>query len=195
MMKQSENPFISTENKLLITGPFSRVILNYTTQVLKKEFFLTLLETCYDWSGNEVAEKHILLHWGESTPTSYVPTAFQGTDYATVVPFIESYISSLSESSLQAWYYTVLNSNYEKEIEQHTDSTSPEETYEKISEQFGREMAYQLYDPKESGLNDSLKNYLLSLIISFSQEVDTSQIDHDFIEECKETINSLTTIV
>ena len=59
-----------------------------------------------------------------------------------------------------------------------------------IDKEFGRELAYKIYNPKASGLDEDLNELLQNEISSFADDVDLSEIDENTIEHILETIES-----
>lgn len=59
-----------------------------------------------------------------------------------------------------------------------------------IDKEFGRELAYKIYNPKASGLDEDLNELLQNEISSFADDVDLSEIDENAIEHILETIES-----
>jgi len=183
-MNDTTIPYLSADNKLLLTDKFATIILNYSTHVLKKDFFKKLLTTCYTVEGGNVQEKHILLRISDTESKIFDPSLFEATDFHYVVPFITAYVASLSEADLQAWYFSLLNEEYGQNLFNATDADLTEK-------QLGREIAYKLYEPKEAKLDQSLNNHLLGLIHELASELDTSQIDNEFLENSLEIIEKL----
>ena len=59
-----------------------------------------------------------------------------------------------------------------------------------IDKEFGRELAYKIYNPKASGLDEDVNELLQYKISSFADDVDLSEIDESTIEHILETIES-----
>jgi hypothetical protein len=59
-----------------------------------------------------------------------------------------------------------------------------------IDKEFGRELAYKIYNPKASGLDEDVNELLQYKISSFADDVELSEMDESTIEHILETIES-----
>ena len=64
------------------------------------------------------------------------------------------------------------------------------EFFHLIDKEFGRELAYKIYNPKASELDEDLNELLQNEISSFADDVDLSEIDENTIEHILEVIES-----
>ena len=59
-----------------------------------------------------------------------------------------------------------------------------------IDKEFGRELAYKIYNPRVSGLDEDLNELLQNEISSFADDLDLSEIDESSLEQILETIEN-----
>jgi hypothetical protein len=97
--------------------------------------------------------------------------------------------NNLEKAELTALYFWGLNQKYMYYFKNFTDES---DTYseKKFDEEFGRFLAYKIYDPNASGLEeDTMEELKVLLCCNFASEFDLSVIDEFTSEEIVEVID------
>ena len=100
------------------------------------------------------------------------------------------FISKLEQNDKTAIYFLALNENYLVYYDDFVANEGANLNEDLIDKEFGRELAYKIYNPKASGLDEDLNELLQNEISSFADDVDLCEIDENTIEHILETIES-----
>ena len=108
----------------------------------------------------------------------------------TILEFINGFISKLDQNDKTALYFLTLNENYLIYYDDFLANEGAHLDEDLIDKEFGRELAYKIYNPKASELDEDLNELLQNKISSFADDLDLSEIDESSIEQILETIES-----
>jgi len=178
---------ITFSEHLIVTKELNNVVCRYAQKVLLKEFLLDFTFLKNEKRKRKVKTKNI-------NPLLEELSAHQGDIYGDeeleILEFITEFISKLDQNDKTALYFLTLNENYLIYYDDFLDNEGAELGEDLIDKEFGRELAYKIYNPKESGLDEDLNELLQNEISSFADDLDLSEIDESSIEQILETIES-----
>lgn len=97
--------------------------------------------------------------------------------------------NNLEKAELTVLYFWGLNQKYMYYFENFSDES---DTYseKKFNEEFGRSLAYKIYDPNASGLEKDTIEELKVLLCNFASEFDLSVIDEYTCTDILETMET-----
>lgn len=113
-----------------------------------------------------------------------------GDEELDISEFITEFVSKLDDNDKTALYFLALNENYLVYYDDFLTNEGADLNEDLIDKEFGRELAYKIYNPKASGLDEDLNELLQNEISSFADDIDLSEIDENSIEHILETIES-----
>lgn len=172
---------ITIEDKLFITKEVNLVLYKYAKEIIQREL-LYLYSFSNNPNSSVISELIVDI---SSHKGNVLPPELQHQLSDLVHKFIEG-LTSEKQVALNFW---VLNNLY-LEFLDTTHVENETDTKEQFNQKFGRELAYKLYDPKNSGLMDDLLVLLTTLLIAFSSELDLSLIDENTSVDLMEIINN-----
>ena len=178
---------ITFSEHLIVTKELNNVVCRYAQKVLLKEFFLDFTFLKNEKGKRKIKPKNI-------NPLLEELSAHQGDIYGDeeleILEFINGFISKLDQNDKTALYFLTLNENYLIYYDDFLANEGAHLDEDSIDKEFGRELAYKIYNPKESELDEDLNELLQNKISSFADDVELSEIDENTIEHILETIES-----
>lgn len=181
---------ITIKEKLIVTDNINQIVCRYGKKVLLKDFILKFsfqkkISFCTEIKKRDINPLLISLN--------YYQGGVYGEMLEEVEEFIAKFIKDLDESDLQALYFLTFDKNYDHYTDdfENNDGHEIKHDEEKFNAKFGRELAYKIYEPKASQLEDDLKEFLKGKIAEFSNEIDLSLIDKYTVKDILETIDKL----
>ena len=102
--------------------------------------------------------------------------------------FLWRFKKNLDKEELTALYFWVLNQKYMCYLENFecADDTSSEKEFDR---EFGRSLAYKIYEPNDSDLEHEAIKELKILLCNFASEFDLSVMDKFTLEQIVEVID------
>lgn len=165
---------INIKDKLYVTKEINYIIVSYA-----KDKVLRKLLKQFSFNGNTKKISELLqivsYYNGDAPPID------QQDEMQTL---IFNFLKQLTIEELTALRYWVLNNKYS----QYFDETEIEDMGEGFDQKFGRELAYRLYEPENSQLDNDMKELLYYRLINFASEFDLSVIDKHTKQTVKDTI-------
>tara|TARA_Y100000815_G_scaffold217521_1_gene202950 strand:- start:257 stop:787 length:531 start_codon:yes stop_codon:yes gene_type:complete len=172
---------ITVQDELLITKEINAVTIDYVKKIVFRKL---LMSFCFELKKNA---KRI---------TGLIQSLnFYGIDVKpTELEFelleeLESFIDNLKKEERTALYFWVLNQRYLLYLDEfeYDDDTYSESEYDK---KFSRELAYKIYEPKNSNLRNETIQELKSFLYNFASELDLSLIDEYTSNQILEEIDN-----
>lgn len=169
---------ITFDEKLIITKQVNEIVCRYAKKVVIKKM---LFEFSFpDGLKDDLSETTI-------NPLLETLVYYQGDYYPDtlleVTDFIHSFLQKLDENDIISLYFLTINKNfnfYTEDFEVNDGSIINNEN--EFNAMLGKELAYRIYEPEGSGLQDEMEKMLQDFISNFSCEL----FDFDNIEQ---TIN------
>ena len=178
---------ITISEHLIVTKELKNVVCRYAQKVLLKEFLLDFTFLKNEKGKRKIKTKNI-------NPLLEELSAHQGDIYGDeeleILEFINGFISKLDQNDKTALYFLTLNENYLIYYDDFLANEGADLDEDLIDKEFGRELAYKIYNPKASELDEDLNELLQNEISSFADDVDLSEIDENTIEHILEVIES-----
>lgn len=178
---------ITFSEHLIVTKELNNVVCRYAQKVLLKEFLLDFTFLKSEKGKRKIKTKNI-------NPLLEELSSHQGDIYGDeeleILEFINGFISKLDKNDKTALYFLTLNENYLIYYDDFLANEGADLDEDLIDKEFGRELAYKIYNPKASELDEDLNELLQNKISSFADDLDLSEIDESSIEQIFETIES-----
>ena len=178
---------ITFSEHLIVTKELNNVVCRYAQKVLLKEFLLDFTFLKNKKGKRKIKPKNI-------NPLLEELSAHQGDIYGDeeleISEFITVFISKLDQNDKTAIYFLALNENYLVYYDDFVANEGANLNEDLIDKEFGRELAYKIYNPNASELDEDLNELLQNKISSFADDLDLSEIDESSIEQILETIES-----
>lgn len=178
---------ITFSEHLIVTKELNNVVCRYAQKVLLKEFLLDFTFLKNEKGKRKIKPKNI-------NPLLEELSAHQGDIYGEekleILEFISEFISKLDQNDKTALYFITLNENYLIYYDDFLANEGADLDEDSIDKEFGRELAYKIYNPKGSELDEDLNELLQNKISSFADDLDLSEIDENSIEQILETLES-----
>lgn len=178
---------ITFSEHLIVTKELNNVVCRYAQKVLLKEFLLDFTFQKNEKGKRKIKTKNI-------NPLLEELSSHQGDIYGDeeleISEFITEFISKLDQNDKTALYFLTLNENYLVYYDDFVANEGADLNEDSFDKEFGRELAYKIYNPEASGLDKDLNEILQNELSSFADDVDLSEIDESTIEHILETIES-----
>ena len=169
---------ITIDEKLYVTKEINGVLIDYAKEnVLKK----LLLKFSFRKKNNKEKVTDLIESVGY-----YNGDMVPSEQHLDLVNLIHNFLKGITKEELTALHFWMLNENYDRYVEE-SEINNHDENFET---KFGRELAYKIYEPESSWLNDELDEALLNLLINFASEFDFSIVDNNTKKGILHTINS-----
>mgnify|MGYP000097233202 CR=1 FL=1 len=172
---------ITIDDQLLITEEMSAVVIDYTQKIVLKKL---LMKFAFK-SGNQAEVVTDLIqsvnYYGMDTKPFEIELELSA--------YVWNFFAALKKEERTALYFWVLNQKYLRyldEFEYYDDTLNVSE----FDRKFGRELAYKIYEPNDSGLIQDTIHELRNLLINFATELDLSLIDEYTSEQILEEIDN-----
>lgn len=178
---------ITFSEHLIVTKELNNVVCRYAQKVLLKEFLLDFTFLKNEKGNRKIKSKNINPLLEE---LSYHQGDIYGDEELEILEFINGFISELDQNDKTALYFLTLNENYLIYYDDFLANEGADLDEDLIDKEFGRELAYKIYNPKASELDEDLNELLQNKIASFADELDLSEIDESSIEQILETIEN-----
>lgn len=181
---------ITVKQDLIITEQVYKVVCDYAKKVVLKDFILKFSFQKNIFFNTKIKKKEInpLLQSLNFNQGEIVYDDLEG-----VIDYIYNYISQLKQSDLHALYFLTFEENYLKYSQDFevNEGSDVKYNYDKFDAQFGRELAYKIYEPEDSGLDSDLEDFLKKNISNFSEELDLSEINKYSVNHILEIVDNL----
>lgn len=178
---------ITFSEHLIVTKELNNVVCRYAQKVLLKEFLLDFTFLKNEKGKRKIKPKNINPLLEE---LSFHQGDIYGEEELEISEFITGFVSKLDQNDKTALYFLTLNENYLIYYDDFLANEGTDLNEGLIDKEFGRELAYKIYNPKASELDEDLNELLQNKISSFADDLDLSEIDENSIEQILETIES-----
>ena len=172
---------ITINDKLFITKEVNEIVIDFAKQIVLRKL---LLKFSFDANvkKKEISDLIVNVNFhNENIKKSNLQVELKS--------LITSFLTSCNSKEIHALYFWLIDRKYmyyfQKQLREEDDYC--DETFD---HDFGRELAYKLYQPEASGLDNELKNELKNFLICFASEFDFSLITKNQVNEILEEMNS-----
>ncbi len=104
----------------------------------------------------------------------------------TLYEFLWQFKKNLEKDEITALYFWVLNQKYMRYLEDFDNDTYTEKVFDK---EFGRSLAYKIYEPNDSNLEHETFEELKLHLCDFASEFDLSLVDEYTYEHIIEVVD------
>ncbi|TLP79241.1 hypothetical protein [Maribacter sp. ACAM166] len=172
---------ITIDDQLLVTDEMNVIVIEYTKKIVLKKL---LMAFSFESKGHSQVVTDLIQsvnYYGMDT----IPPEIE----LELSAYVWSFFTALKKEERTALYFWILNKNYLCYLDEfeYNDNTFNESEFDR---KFGRELAFKIYEPNDSGLIQdsihSLKNY----VINFAMELDLSLVDEYTSEQILEEIDN-----
>jgi len=172
---------ITIDDQLLITNELNSIVIDYTQKIVLKKLLTKFSFESTD-HGQVITDLiQSVNYYGMDTKPPEIELEFS--------EYVWSFFTTLKNEERNALYYWVLNQKhlrYLNEFECNNETFSENE----FDREFGRELAYKIYDPDDSNLIQDTIHELKNCTINFASELDLSLIDEYTSEQILEEIDN-----
>lgn len=180
---------ISIDHKLFVTKDISKALVKYAKSTLIKRLLLNFAFDDYQEFKNPKSVSELLVE------TSY--NLGHNTEEIVLAhhKLISDFLSELDKADHTALYFWLLDRNYfryQDEFEETDFPLDKDISFDEFLEKYGREIAYRLYDPEGSQLDEQLFEELKSVLICFADELDLSVINKQTKHDIYDILNRYT---
>ena len=172
---------ITIDDQLLVTDEMNAVVIDYTQKIVLKKL---LMKFAFK-SGNEAEVVTDLIqsvnyYWMDTNPPEIEHE---------LSAYVWSFFRALKKEERTALYFWILNKNYLCYLDEfeYNDNTFNESEFDR---KFGRELAFKIYEPNDSGLTKDTIRALENFLINFATELDLSLVDEYTSEQILEEIDN-----
>jgi len=172
---------ITSDDQLLVTDEINAIVTDYAQQTVLKKL---LMKFAFK-SGHQAEVVTDLIqsinYYGIDTAPPEIELELSA--------YIWSFFTALKKEERTALYFWVLNKNYLSYLEEYeyNDNTFDETEFDR---KFGRELAFKMYEPNDSGLIEDTLNELNNFLINFATELDLSLVDEYTSEQIFEEMDN-----
>jgi len=172
---------ITIDDQLLITDEMNAIVIDYTQKIVLKKL---LMAFSFESSGKAQFVGDLIQsvnYYGMDTKPLEIEIELS--------EYVWSFFTALKKEERTALYFWVLNQKYLvylDEFECDDESLSENE----FDRKFGRELAFKMYEPNDSGLIQDAIQELKNFLINFATELDLSLIDEYTSEQILEEIDN-----
>lgn len=155
---------ITLNDKLFITKEVNSIMVAYSKKVVLRKL---LMAFCFESQSNNGIITDLfksINFYGLSVPYEIEQDLSE---------FLLRFKKSLEQVELTALYFWVLNKKYMRYLEGF-DSEYDTFSVKEFDREFGRSLAYKIYEPKDSGLGHETIEELKLLLCDFASEFDLS---------------------
>ena len=171
---------ITIDDKLYITKEVNKVVIRYAKEVVLRQLLL-------DFSFKNPEKPKKLTNIIEAV--NFDIDACNHETLFKLMCFQSKFLQSLDKEKITALNFYALNYNYLNYF-YDTDLDETDESSKNFDYKFGRELAYRIYEPESSGLNDELDEWIKKMLYCFANEFDFSLIDKYTKRDVLEMISS-----
>lgn len=183
---------ISIDDKMYITKEINTVVTQYAKQVLIKQLLLQFSFVKPKKAHKKKAKNVTALLENVSNYNENYDN-LDPTYQLEILEVVWAFLKPLDKSQLTALYFLVLNTNYLNHLEDfETNTVIENKSDEQFNTQFGRELAYKIYQPDLTELDNEVENYLKNLLCNFALEFDLSLEDKYSVTNINDMIKSYT---
>lgn len=172
---------ITIDDQLLVTDEINAIVTDYAQQTVLKKL---LMKFAFK-SGHQAEVVTDLIqsinYYGMDTNPPEIELEL--SSYAL------SFFTALKKEERTALYFWVLNKKYLSYLEEFEYNVNTFDESE-FDQRFGRELAFKIYEPNDSGLTKDTIRALENFLISFATELDLSLVDEYTSEQILEEINN-----
>ena len=174
---------ITIDDHLLVTDEINAIVTDYAQKTVLKKL---LMKFAFK-SGHQAEVVTDLIqsinYYGIDTAPREIEIELELSAY------IWSFFTALKKEERTALYFWVLNKNYLCYLEEYeyNDNTFDETEFD---QRFGRELAFKIYEPNDSGLTKDTIRALENFLINFATELDLSLVDEYTSEQIFEEMDN-----
>lgn len=170
---------ITIDNKLYITEDVNKVVVSFAKQVVLRKLLIQFSFTLKN-DKKRVSELITAINFYNGDIPDY-------EQQEELLLLIIGFIKECKKEERTSLYFWMLNEKYLAYLDNYNDEE--EDSLETFRFKFGRELAYKLYEPETSELEQELIKELQNVLISFASEFDFSVIDKSSIIEIMDTMD------
>lgn len=172
---------ITVDDQLLVTNEMNAIVIDYTHKIVLKK-----LLTKFSFESRDHAQVITDLiqsvnYYGVDTKPPEIELELS--------KYLWSFFTTLKKEERAALYFWVLNQKYLCYLDEF-ECNNEEFSKNEYDSKFGRELAYKIYKPNDSGLIQDTIHELKNYLINFASELDLSVIDEYTSEQIQEEIAS-----
>lgn len=172
---------ITIDDKLYITKEVNKIVVNYAKYTVLRKLLTQFSFTIYEEKQN-VSELIVAVNFYLGD----LPDYQQQHD---IMLLIIDFLNACTKEELTSLYFWLLNEKYMEYYDNFkVDLEDSDDYIERFNYEFGRELAYKLYNPESTELKEELRKELQNLLICFASEFDFSLVNESSILEIEEMI-------
>lgn len=172
---------ITIDDQLLVTDEINAIVIEYTKKIVLKKLLMAFSfeSKCYAQVVTDLIQS--VNYYGMDTKPPEVELELSA--------YVWDFFVALKKEERIALFFWALNNKYfcyldEFEYDNETFSES------EFDRKFGRELAFKMYEPNDSGLIEDTLNELNNFLINFATELDFSLIDEYTSEQILEEMDN-----
>ena len=172
---------ITIDDQLLVTDEINAVIIDYTQKIVLKKL---LMKFAFKSQGQAEAVTDLIQsvnYYGMDTNPPEIELELSA--------YVLSFFTALKKEERTALNFWVLNQKYLVYLDEYEcdGETLSENEFDR---NFGRELAFKIYEPNDSGLIEDTLNELNNFLINFATELDLSLVDEYTSEQIFEEMDN-----
>ena len=172
---------ITIDDQLLVTDEINAIVTDYAQQTVLKKL---LMKFAFK-PGHQAQVVTDLIqsinYYGIDTAPPEIELELSA--------YVSSFCAALKKEERTALYFWVLNKNYLSYLEEFEYNVNTFDETE-FDQRFGRELAFKIYEPNDSGLTKDTIRALENFLINFATELDLSLVDEYTSEQILEEIDN-----
>lgn len=172
---------ITIDDQLLVTNEMNAVVIDYTQKIVLKKL---LIKFSFKSRGHAEVVTDLVQsvnYYGMDTQPPEIEIELSA--------YLWDFFTALKKEERTALYFWVLNQKYLLYLDEFEcdNETLLENVFDR---KFGRELAFKIYEPNDSGLLQDTIHQLKNFLINFAMELDLSLIDEYTSEQILEEIDN-----
>lgn len=172
---------ITIDDQLLVTDEMNAIVIGYTKKIVLKNL---LMAFSFESKGHSQIVTDIIQsvnYYGADTKPPEIELELSA--------YVWSFFRALKKEERTALFFWALNNKYLCYLDEfeYDNETFNESEFDR---KFGRELAFKMYEPNDSGLIVDTLNELNNFLINFAAELDLSLIDEYTSEQILEEIDN-----
>lgn len=172
---------ITIDDQLLVTDEMNAIVIDYTQKIVPKKLLMKFAFKSGDQAEVVTDLIQIVNYYGMDTNPPEIELELSA--------YVWSFFMALKKEERTALYFWILNKNYLCYLDEfeYNDNTFNESEFDR---KFGRELAFKIYEPNDSGLIQDTIHALKNYVINFAMELDLSLVDEYTSEQILEEIDN-----
>ena len=172
---------ITIDDQLLVTDEMNAVVIDYTQKIVLKKLLMKFAFKSGDQAEVVTDLIQSVNYYGMDTNPPEIELELSA--------YVWSFFTALNKEERTALYFWVLNKNYLCYLDEFECNDDPFNESE-FDRKFGRELAFKIYEPNDSGLIQDTLHVLENFLINFTKELDLSLVDEYTSEQVLEEIDN-----